>query len=81
MGTNEPSLALDLRTQWLNAAGSLGFALDPRGPVSLESFAAFTTNPISVRPRRAGALPRQLTFPGGVLFHTAHPNPGLSAAI
>jgi len=73
--------SLELRSPWMNAAGSLGFAPDPRGPVSLEGFAAFVTNPISLRPRKAASPPRMLSFPGGVLLHTGHPNPGLRAAI
>lgn len=71
----------DLRSPWLNAAGSLGFAPEPRGNVALSVFGAFITNPISVRPRRASAGPRQMNFPGGVLIHTGYPNPGLSASI
>lgn len=81
MGTSDSNVALDLRHPWMNAAGSLGFAPDPRISPSLESFGAFTTNPISLRPRRTSGQPRQLTFPGGVLLHTSHPNPGLSASI
>src|SRR3990172_12245917 len=76
-----PNPSLELRSPWMNAAGSLGFAPDPRGPVSLEGFAAFVTNPISLRPRKAASPPHMLSFPGGVLLHTGHPNPGLRAAI
>ena len=44
----------------LNAAGSLGFAPDPNGPVDLSRFGAFITNPISLRPRLpAGDQERQ----------------------
>jgi dihydroorotate dehydrogenase len=81
MSTSELGHSLDLRHPWMNAAGSLGFAPDLRIAPALESFGAFVTNPISVRPRRASGQPRQLTFPGGVLVHTSHPNPGLSACI
>ncbi len=81
MGTSETDVALDLRNPWMNAAGSLGFAPDPRVAPALEGFGAFVTNAISVRPRRTSGQPRQLTFPGGVLLHTSHPNPGLSACI
>ncbi|MEX1071078.1 MAG: hypothetical protein WEC37_00480 [Anaerolineales bacterium] len=80
MSTNQPP-ALDLRSQWMNAAGSLGFAPETRGDVSVEDFGAFVTNPISLRARRTAQPPRLLSFPGGVLLHTGHPNPGLSGAI
>ncbi len=81
MQMDEAAQSLDLRTPWMNAAGSLGFAPDPRESLSLESFGAFVTNPISPQARRASKPPRQLSFPGGVLLHTGHPNPGLNVAI
>jgi dihydroorotate dehydrogenase (NAD+) catalytic subunit len=65
----------------MNAAGSLGFAPDARGPVDLSRFGAFVTNPISVRARKVANPPVMLPFPGGVLLHTGHPNPGLSSVI
>lgn len=65
----------------MNAAGSLGFAPDPRGPVSLEKFGAFVTNPISTRARRAAGSPKLSPFPGGILLHTGYPNPGVAGAI
>jgi len=76
-----PAQSLDLTKPWLNAAGSLAFAPDPRAAITLDAFGAFITNPISARARRAGRPPRQLSFPGGVLLHTGHPNPGMNAAI
>lgn len=79
MSTDTP--ALDLRSPWLNAAGSLGFVPDGRGPLELEQLGAFITNPISLRPRRASQGTRMLSFAGGMLMHTGHPNPGLSAAL
>lgn len=81
MSTNRDHPGLDLRTPWMNAAGSLGFAPNPRGDVSLQDFGAFVTNPISLRPRKAARPPRLLPFPGGVLVHTGHPNPGMRAAL
>lgn len=81
MSTSMPAPALELRSPWLNAAGSLGFAPDVRGPVAIGEFGAFVTNPISVRPRRASRPPRLLHYPGGVLLHTGHPNPGISSVI
>jgi dihydroorotate dehydrogenase (NAD+) catalytic subunit len=65
----------------MNAAGSLGFAPDVRSDISPESFGAFVTNPISLRARRTANGPRMFSFPGGVLLHTGHPNPGLSGVI
>jgi dihydroorotate dehydrogenase (NAD+) catalytic subunit len=81
MKTLAPVPALEFATPWMNAAGTLGFAPDVRGSVSLTTFGAFVTKPISVRARRTAQPPRLLPFPGGVLLHTGHPNPGLSSAI
>ena len=61
----------------MNAAGSLGFAPDSRNGVSLDSFGAFVTNPISLRPRLPTAQPALFEFPGGFLLHTGLPNPGI----
>lgn len=65
----------------MNAAGSLGFAPDRRGPVALERLGAFVTNPVSLQPRSPAQGPRLLAFPGGFLLHSGHPNPGLRRAI
>jgi dihydroorotate dehydrogenase (NAD+) catalytic subunit len=65
----------------MNAAGSLGFAPDPRARIDLDSFGAFVTNPISLRPRMPTAQPALIEFPGGFLLHTGLPNPGLSAVL
>ncbi len=65
----------------MNAAGSLGFAPDLYGPTSFEQFGAFVTNPISTRARRVANPPSLYTFPGGILLHSGHPNPGISGAI
>lgn len=81
MSTSLPVPGIDLRTPWMNAAGSLGFVPDPHNSIDLQPFGAFVANPISVRPRRASHGPRMLEFPGGVLLHTGHPNPGLRTAI
>jgi len=66
---------------FMNAAGSLGFAPDSRVGISLESFGAFVTNPISLRPRMPAANPGLIEYPGGFLLHTGLPNPGFSAGI
>ncbi|NWF65595.1 MAG: hypothetical protein HXY38_14965 [Chloroflexi bacterium] len=65
----------------INAAGSLGFAPDPRHGVSLDSFGAFVTNPLSLRPRLPTPHPSVVEFPGGFLMHTGLPNPGFHAAL
>lgn len=65
----------------MNAAGSLGFAPDPRNGISLDSFGAFVTNPISLRPRLPADPPAVIEYPGGFLLHTGLPNPGFHAAL
>lgn len=72
---------LDLSPALLNAAGSLGFYPDPRGPIDLDSLGAFITNPVSKTPRNPARGPRMLEFPGGVLLHTGHPNPGFNTVL
>jgi dihydroorotate dehydrogenase (NAD+) catalytic subunit len=65
----------------INAAGSLGFTPDPRNGIPLDSFGAFVTNPISLRPRLPTSHPTVVEFPGGFLMHTGLPNPGFSATL
>jgi dihydroorotate dehydrogenase len=65
----------------MNAAGTLGFAPDPRAPVMWEDFGAFVTNPISLRPRLPAAQPALIEYPGGFLLHTGLPNPGLASVL
>jgi dihydroorotate dehydrogenase len=65
----------------LNAAGSLGFAPALHSGVPWEEFGAFVTNPISYRARKPARGERIKTFPGGVLLHTGHANPGFSKAL
>jgi dihydroorotate dehydrogenase (NAD+) catalytic subunit len=65
----------------MNAAGSLGFAPDPRAIPALESFGAFVTNPFSLRRRLPAAKPEMIEYPGGFLLHTGLPNPGLSTGL
>jgi len=80
---------------FMNAAGSLGFAPDFRSlreaPPnerggggdfgSLDSFGAFVTNPISLRPRLPTAEPALINYSGGFLLHTGLPNPGIRTAL
>jgi len=65
----------------MNAAGSLGFAPDSRAGISLDSFGAFVTNPISLRPRHPTSQPTIIEYPGGFLLHTGLPNPGFHGAL
>jgi dihydroorotate dehydrogenase (NAD+) catalytic subunit len=73
--------ALELKQPLMNAAGFLGFAPEPRGPVPLEKLGAFVTNPISRRARRPARQRRAETTSGAAFLHGGLPNPGLSAAI
>jgi len=72
---------LDLSNPLMNAAGSLGFVPDTRAQVDWDQFGAFITNPISRKPRQPSRGQRLLTFPGGILIHTGHPNPGFSVSV
>jgi dihydroorotate dehydrogenase (NAD+) catalytic subunit len=68
----------------MNAAGLLGFSPDFRSLGdfgNLNSFGAFVTNPISLRPRLPAAHPALIEFPGGFLLHSGLPNPGLTAVL
>lgn len=65
----------------INAAGSLGFSPDSRNGIPLDSFGAFVTNPLSLRPRLPAAHPAVIEYPGGFLLHTGLPNPGFNAAL
>jgi dihydroorotate dehydrogenase len=65
----------------MNAAGTLGFAPDPRAGISLASFGAFVTNPLSMRSRQPTAKPSVIEHAGGFLLHTGLPNPGFNAGL
>jgi dihydroorotate dehydrogenase len=65
----------------INAAGSLGFAPDPRLGIPFESLGAFVTNPFSLRARVPAGSPEVVEYPGGFLLHTGLPNPGFHAGI
>ncbi|QRN82820.1 hypothetical protein JR338_10405 [Chloroflexota bacterium] len=72
---------LYLEKPFVNAAGMLGFAPDPRSMPFLGQLGAFITNPISRRPRQPAGSRCCLPYPGGFLLHTGLPNPGISAVI
>jgi dihydroorotate dehydrogenase (NAD+) catalytic subunit len=65
----------------MNAAGTLGFAPDPRGPLDLSQLGAFVTNPISRAHRTPARGKRFRPYPGGFVLHSGLPNPGLNAVI
>jgi dihydroorotate dehydrogenase (NAD+) catalytic subunit len=66
---------------WTNVTGMLGFSDEAQHTIDLSRLGAFVTNAISLNPRTIARPPRTLTFPGGFLLHTGHPNPGLSQTI
>jgi dihydroorotate dehydrogenase (NAD+) catalytic subunit len=72
---------LPLRSPILNAAGTLGFAPNPRGSVDLARLGAFVTNPISLKPRHPAAARCLLPFSGGFLLHSGFPNPGFRKVV
>jgi dihydroorotate dehydrogenase len=76
-----PKYDLFIQPPYMNAAGSLGFAPNPHGPVDLSRLGAFVTNPVSLKARTVARGRRFASFPGGFLLHTGYPNPGMSAAI
>lgn len=60
----------------LNAAGILGYGEESRRLPNLGSLGAFVTNPISLSSRSPARGTRFVSFKGGFLLHTGHPNPG-----
>jgi dihydroorotate dehydrogenase len=59
----------------------LGFAPDSRAGIAWDSFGAFVTNPLSLRPRHPAGKPELIEYPGGFLIHSGLPNPGFNAGI
>ncbi len=62
----------------MNASGFGGWTCPPGWDGAL---GAFITNPLSASARSPARPPRYAETPCGVLLHTAHPNPGLRAAL
>ena len=76
-----PKYDLFIQPPYMNAAGSLGFAPNPHGPVDLSRLGVFVTNPVSLKARTVAHGRRFASFQGGFLLHTGYPNLGLSAVI
>lgn len=76
-----PKNDLYLDKPLMNAAGTLGFAPDTKGPLDLSGLGAFMTNPVSRGPRTPARGKRFRAYSGGFLLHSGLPNPGLSAVI
>lgn len=76
LASGKRELVLD--PPWINAAGFL----PPQSPTgSLGEplrIGAWVTPATSLAPRSPAHGPRLLSFPGGFLLHTGHPNPGIS---
>ena len=72
---------LAFATPLMNAAGSLGFSPEARGPVDLNWLGAFVSNPVSLARRTPAQARRCQSYPGGFLLHTGYPNPGLNQVI
>lgn len=76
-----PKRELVFDKQLMNAAGSLGFAPDPRAQADRPEFGAFVTNPVSMRPRTAAESAALVEYPGGFLLHSGLPNPGFRTVL
>lgn len=76
-----PKFDLVFSAPLMNAAGALGYAPNPRGPLELERLGAFVTAPVSLAARSPSQGERCLNYNGGFLLHTGLPNPGLSAVL
>lgn len=72
---------LTLRGPVLNAAGTLGFAVEAEGVIDLDGLGGFVTNPFTFESRGPAGAPNAAAVPGGVVLHTGLPNPGVKAGL
>ncbi len=72
---------LTLRGPVLNAAGTLGFAVEAEGVIDLDALGGFVTNPFTFESRGPAGAPNAAAVAGGVVLHTGLPNPGVKAGI
>lgn len=72
---------LTLSRPIMNAAGTLGFALESEGVVDLRRLGAFITNPVTFNPRTPAHGPNATVVKGGLVLHTGLPNPGVKALV
>jgi dihydroorotate dehydrogenase (NAD+) catalytic subunit len=72
---------LTIDPPWMNAAGFLGLSDEARRLVEASLLGAIVTHPLGLGPRSPAQGRRLIEFPGGFLFHTGLPSPGLQAAI
>jgi len=70
-----------LEKPWLNLPGTLGFSDEARTALDLGQLGALVTNPVSLAPRKPANPPQALRYPGGLLLHTGHANPGLRRVV
>lgn len=75
-----PWLDLNLSSPWMNAAGFCGFSPPAKSNLPEEA-GAFVTNPISLLPRHPAQNRAAISFPGGFLLHTGHPNAGIHSVL
>ena len=78
---SSPKYDLEISPPLMNAAGTLGFAPEPKGAVNLELLGAFITNPISLQARTSATTRTSLPYPGAFLLPSGYPNPGLRTAM
>ena len=72
---------LTLRGPVVNAAGTLGFAVEAEGIVDFERLGGFITNPITFESRGPANAPNVAATAEGIALHTGIPNPGIKAAL
>jgi len=71
---------IGLESPWMNAAGFFGY-MPPAHNEFNAPMGAFLPPPLTVEPRSPVENRALIRYPGGVLLHTALPNPGIKTAI